>query len=244
MGQFLSSAAPQTFAKKRGFRPSVLSITEAGALSEQYGVNTQLPKKSLRPVSGDVVDYLLGKWVTLQRPSATLFVLDASGSMEGAPLSEAKDFLRKAISSGTARDIRGLVSFSTRPRMESRFTSEIPILTKRVDDIQAVGGSAVYDGLRMAIDLATEPEANPYRRTVVMITDGDDKNSEVSLQMISDLVSDKFARYDMNFIVIAITTPGADYSDLKRLARAGNGIYREGSFDQLSSLFDEISQSL
>lgn len=240
---YMASAPSQAAAKKRGFRPTIMSIPEEEPLSERYGVNTSLPKKSFAPVSGDVVDFLLTQWPTLMRPSASVLLLDTSGSMDGAPLSEAKEFFRKALARASSRDRRALVTFSTRPRIESRLTDDIRLLTSRVDATTAVGGSAVYDGLRTAIELITAPEANPFRRSIVVITDGDDKNSETSAQMIQDLVSDKFARYDINLIMIALTRPGADYADLKRLARAANGIYREGSFDQMSSIFDEVAKN-
>ncbi|MBN8550712.1 MAG: VWA domain-containing protein, partial [Deltaproteobacteria bacterium] len=207
-------------------------------------VKTSLPQHSFLPVSGDVVEYLLAEWPKLMRPSAAVLVLDASGSMEGAPISEAKDFFRKVLARTSDRDLRALVSFNTQPRVESRFSTDLPAISAQIDPIEAVGGSAVYDGLRAAIDVTTVPEANSYRRTIVMITDGDDKNSETSLQMIQDTVSDKFARYDIKLVLIALTRPGADYTDLKKIVRSANGIYREGSFDQLNAIFDDVVKNL
>lgn len=241
---FLSSPSSQAAAKKRGLRPTIVTSPDAAPLTEPYGVKTSLPRSSFLPVSGDVVDYLLAQWPSLMRPSAVVLLLDASGSMEGAPISEAKDFYRKILARSSARDLRALVSFNTQPRLESRFSADTGAITAKLDVIEALGGSAVYDGLRMAMDVMAEPEANPYRRTIVMVTDGDDKNSETSLQMIQDMVSDKFTRYDIKLILIALERPGADYTDLKKIVKSANGIYREGSYDQLSPIFDEVFKNL
>lgn len=241
---FISSPASQLAAKKRGFRPAIVTSADTAPLTEQYGVKTSLPRSSFLPVSGDVVEYLLAQWPNLMRPSAVAMVLDASGSMEGAPISEAKDFYRKVLARSASRDLRALVSFNTQPTIDSRFTTDFPALSAKLDTIEALGGSAVYDGLRSGMEVIIGPEANAYRRTILMITDGDDKNSDTSLQMIQDMVSDKFTRYDIKLILIALTRPGADYADLKKIVRSANGIYREGSYDQLNTIFDEVIKNL
>lgn len=244
LSNFLANESAQLAAKKRGFRPTVVSLPDMSPLTEAFGVKTSLPRRSFLPLSGDVVGHLLESWPELRRPLAVAFVLDASGSMEGAPLSESKDFFRKLLARGSDGDRHALVSFSNRPQVESPFGKSEPEITSRLDLLTAVGGSAVYDGLRAATDLITAPENNGFRRVIVMITDGDDKNSEISQQAIQDLVSDKFPRYDILLGMVALTSPGADHSDLKRITRSANGIYREVTFDQLPALFEEVSKNL
>jgi Mg-chelatase subunit ChlD len=165
--------------------------------------------------------------------------------MEGDPIERAKEQFRNLLGRTGPRDLKMLITFATRPTIVSDFTTDIHRLLPALDQTQPVGGSAVYDAVRAAIEAITKNEIlHSYRRQIIVITDGDDKNSEGSLQGTVDLVKDKLARNDIKLTIIGIRRDGANYDDLRRIAENGNGYFFESEVPRLPDLFQEIAQSI
>jgi Mg-chelatase subunit ChlD len=102
----------------------------------------------------------------------------------------------------------------------------------------------VYDGIRAAIELIATSGLQPYRKSILVITDGQDKNSESTLQGLIDTINTKFSQYDVNLIVVAISREDNDFSDLERIVRAANGLFREAPMSRLTTVFQEIQRNL
>jgi Ca-activated chloride channel family protein len=243
-GAFLRETAAQQAARQQGFRPSQ-PTDEIAPLLPEFGVNLALPERSFLPTSGESVAHLLSAWPEFVRPAAIALVLDSSGSMEGDPIERAKEQFRNLLGRTGPRDLKMLITFATRPTIVSDFTTDIHRLLPALDQTQPVGGSAVYDAVRAAIEAITKNEIlHSYRRQIIVITDGDDKNSEGSLQGTVDLVKDKLARNDIKLTIIGIRRDGANYDDLRRIAENGNGYFFESEVPRLPDLFQEIAQSI
>jgi len=242
--QLLTSPAGQEGAKSRGFRPTRDVEVAKHPLSPDFGIDIEEPSISFPPFDGATVDYLLKLWPELKRPAAVAIVLDNSGSMEGDPLRESKEQLRNIIARLSPRDMKALISFSSTPRVEAPFTPSSGDIIQAIDRLSALGGSAVYDGIRSAIELMSASELRPYRKSILVVTDGEDKNSELSLQGLIDLVNTKFAQYDINLVVIGVSREGIDFSDLEKVARAANGLFREAPLDKIPALFLEAHKNI
>ncbi|MBX7144985.1 MAG: VWA domain-containing protein [Oligoflexia bacterium] len=240
LASFLAAEQTQVLAKKFGFRPTRSNSPEMAPLTPEFGIRTDLPETSYLPVSGDVVSYFLEKWPSLMRSAATLLILDGSGSMQGPTLSLAKEAYRVLLARMDAGGKSGFISFSAQPRLAAPLGTAAPELMLRIDETEAAGGSAIYDSLKLAIDLLTGPEYAGYRKNIVLISDGDDKSSEISLQGILNYVSDKVIRYDMNVFVVGLASGGADLTDLKRIAKVANGFYRDSAPTRIATVFDEL----
>ncbi len=241
---FLSTEKSQLEAKQRGFRPSVLPLGDTEPLLKTFGVDTSLPSNSLLPVTGDVVHYLVEQWPQLKRPGALLFLLDSSASMEGAALRVGKEKIRQILAMLPQQDLKALLSFASTAQVNTPFTSDTLNVMKEIDSIKALGGSAVYDGLIKALDTITTQSLLPYRRSIIVYTDGSDKNSIATLDYTIQLFRDTFARHDINITIVGITRDGNSLADLKEIARAANGTIREGSLDDMQSIFAEIIANL
>jgi uncharacterized protein YegL len=242
--QLLTSPAGQEGAKSRGFRPTRDVEVANHPLSSDFGIDIEEPRTSLPPFDGATVDYLLKLWPELKRPAAVAFVLDNSGSMEGDPLRESKEQLRNIIARLSPRDMKALVSFSTTPRIEAPFTASSGAIIQSLDRLSALGGSAVYEGIRTAIELMSSSELRPYRKSIFVVTDGEDKNSELSLQALLDLINTKFAQHDINLVVIGVAREGVDFSDLEKVVRAANGLFRAAPLDKLPTIFHEAHKNI
>lgn len=111
-------------------------------------------------------------------PKDVVFVMDTSGSMAGAKMEQARGALRFCLRSLGPEDRFALVPFATEPRpfrdalvaatAENRAAAE-----KFVDGLEARGGTAIDDALRVALAMLPAPEASSARATqVLFLTDG------------------------------------------------------------------------
>jgi len=244
LAKLLAGEQAQREVQERGFRPFMVEAAQPTSPTSARGVNLQHPRTSVAPVAGEVVKELLSTWGDLMRPSAVALVLDGSGSMEGEPLSFGKEHFRNLLARAPSHDLKALVSFSSEPRVEAPFTPDSASIIPLLDRIQPIGGSAVYDGIATAIELMTSPELNRYRKAIVLLTDGEDKNSSLGLQALLDLVNSKLTRYDINLMIIGVSREGVSYADLQKVARAANGLFREAPPTRLGGVFQEVFKSL
>jgi Ca-activated chloride channel family protein len=231
--QFLASDAAQLEAKKSGFRPTRAVLPETAPLLPANGIKTSLPERSMLPVSGDVITYVLKTWDKFVRPSATVILLDASGSMEGNALTASREALRIFLAGLAPHEKAGLVAISSQPQGMAPVGLDMPTLMAKLDAVEAQGGSALYDSLKVAIDELIEPRFKASRKNIVLITDGDDKSSELTLQGALNYVSDKLIRHDMNLSIVLLNSAGAGGTDLQRIAKAANGTFKEVNLDEL-----------
>ena len=242
--KFLQTQQAQYQAKKAGFRPSVVQFGDLDPLTPKFGVNTRLPEASFLPVPGEVSSFLTDSWSQLRRPAALLMLLDTSGSMEGEALALGKTNFRNLLPALRPDDVAGLITFSAEPQVEIEATNDISAVVNKLNPIQSMGGSAIYDSLLKAIDMATEEKLSGYRKFIVLFTDGDDKNSISSLQHVVDVAKTTLSDYNINLYLIGISREGLSYSDLKKIAQAGNGIFKEAPLGLVNEPFQSIYNNL
>ena len=237
---FITGPLAQKAAQELGFRATLLKTSEPPAAESTPGINAL---STLPPVSGQVVAGLLEMWPAIRRRAALILALDASGSMEGDALEAGKEQFRKLIAQSTAADLKSLQVFASNVHLLSAFTNDPARLISALDTVQAVGGSAVYDAIKKSYELASLPELTAYRKTILLYTDGDDKNSEISLASLLGLAHEKASEMDINLIIVAVKREGASFSDLERIAQAANGTLHIATLIEMESVFQEIAKS-
>jgi Ca-activated chloride channel family protein len=169
-------------------RPSVPEVQPDAQFPSQVLVEVQFPANL------DVVNQLIELYLNQVRlPSHTYFVLDISGSMEGSRL----DGVKKTFANLTGADktITGqfarfrareditIISFNSSVQQVRDFTINDPTpgspdlkrVLDFVDGLKAGGGTAIYDALIQAFDLAGRAKAADPNRfySVVLMTDGE-----------------------------------------------------------------------
>ncbi|MCO5974599.1 vWA domain-containing protein [Actinoallomurus soli] len=145
------------------------------------------------PARADAVDALIDAYFNrLRRPARTIYVLDVSGSMEGARLASLKAALTALTGADTTlagrfrrfhdREEVTLLPFSTRPGTpatyvlpESRPEAELARIRAFTQGLAAGGGTAIYDSLERAYSMAEQSAARrPDRFTsIVLMSDGE-----------------------------------------------------------------------
>ena len=240
---FLSSDRAQRAILKRGFRPSVRPLSSEEPLTKNFGVDVTKAKSSLPAISGNALEHLLDNWDKLRRPSALMLILDTSGSMEGSNLRVGKSNFRNILAASSWKDLKSLMSFASETNLVSDFTLDSAEIIPQLDALQSRGGSAIYDSLKKAVDTMVRSELEGYRKIIVVYTDGDDKNSNISLISLKSLLEDTFKHYNLNLYIVAIGRD-SDFEDLRSIAQSANGVFRSGGLDQMSGIFAEISSTL
>ncbi|HYE13083.1 MAG TPA: VWA domain-containing protein [Pyrinomonadaceae bacterium] len=119
-------------------------------------------------------------------PFNLVLLLDVSGSVE-----ERLDFIRKAalafVNTIGPQDRVAVVSFRDDVQLISEFTTDRQLLAQRIKRIQAGGATALYDALAYSLVHTLKP-LRGERTGIVVLSDGDDNRSFVTLPAILEAV--------------------------------------------------------
>ena len=118
-------------------------------------------------------------------PVSLALVIDNSGSMrskrqgvEAAALALVKD--------SNPQDESIVVNFNDEAYLDADFTSDIKVLQSGLERIDSKGGTAMRDAIRMSIDHLHD-KAKRDKKVVIVITDGNDNASMVTLDSLVKL---------------------------------------------------------
>ncbi|MDD3174081.1 MAG: VWA domain-containing protein [Herbinix sp.] len=124
-----------------------------------------------------------------------VFVADVSGSMDGDPINQLKKSLNNGAQYINDNNYVGLVSYS------SDVTIEVPIakfdLNQRayfqgaVEDLQAVGGTATYDGITVGINMLLEAKkSNPNAKLMLFLLSDGETNEGNLLEYVEPVIKE------------------------------------------------------
>jgi Ca-activated chloride channel family protein len=237
--EYLKQPALQQMAVGAGLRPAAGAVPLTPPLTPQFTVDINKGAQAMLPVSGDVIERLTLLWPDLLKPSAIAFVLDTSGSMEGTSLRLGKTHFRNTIASTQPRDTKALISAASQVIVQKEFTNDGGVVIPALDQLRAQGGSSIYDAILKAITTIQNPSLDNYRRTIIVFTDGGDKNSNTPLSRLLELVRESTSRVSINLLIIGV---GRDesFDDMRKIAEAANGLFVEAQYDDLDSIFQRI----
>jgi VWFA-related protein len=131
------------------------------------------------------------KVVQTNEPFNLVLLLDVSGSVE-----ERMDFIRKAardfLKTASPQDRISIISFRDDIQVISRFSTDRQMLSKKLDEIDAGGGTALYDAIGYVLTDTLKPLRGD-RTAIVIMSDGDDNKSFVPFPAILEAVSESGA---------------------------------------------------
>ena len=248
---YLLQPEAQNFLLQRGYRPADLSIAldaDDSPFANTNAVDWREPQTTLQMPSPSVAEVVRNSWYYTKRPTNVYLVVDTSGSMEGAKINRTREALTAFVEQIRGdRDRLGIIEFG------SGLKSFTPLRTmtdenrldvqRQIDQMEAEGGTALLDAVYASVvDLqaqAASPEAADAINAIVVMTDGQENESE---HWIRDL-------YDLNLgnqstpLVIFTIGFGDDADDelLREIAGIGNGQFRRANETDIEELYRIIS---
>ncbi len=196
---FLLTSESQTAAMQFGFRPGNPSVTLTDPLTPAFGVDPNQPQTTLEIPAGEVLVAAKQAWANNRKRADIILLVDTSGSMRGDKIEQAKAGLQLFLSRLLPEDRVALIEFSD----EARTLVELaPLKDSRValegavGNLRANGGTALYNGLDAALNMAKKSD-NPDRiKAVVLLSDGADRNSTITYDSVVQNF-DEFGHYDL-----------------------------------------------
>ena len=245
---YLLDAAAQQVLLTAGYRPADLGI-DLGSGDSPFAntdaVDWRQPQTTLQMPSPAVVEVVQNSWYYTKRPTNVYLVVDSSGSMaEGNKMRSTKEALRAFVEQIKGdRDQVGIVDFASGIK---GFTPLQPLdesarrtLLAQIDGMDATGGTALIDAVYDATnDLLSRSDSESINAIVVM-TDGQENESNRSLNELQRLVE----QHSGQRLVIFTVAFGSDADEglLQAIADIGDGQMRRADETDIEELYRVIS---
>ncbi|HKQ05642.1 MAG TPA: VWA domain-containing protein [Blastocatellia bacterium] len=127
------------------------------------------------------VEQPLNFFSTDESPVSWGLVLDRSRSMEGM-IKEVYRAALHAVEQGTADDDMFIVAFNDQADLLCDFTSDRDKLESAIRGLRAVGNTALYDAVALALDHLQR--GRHKKKVLVVITDGEDNRSRLNFRQL------------------------------------------------------------
>ncbi len=169
------------------------------------------------------------------RRQVSVLVLDASGSMSGEPMRQAREAASTYLESLPADVEVGLVTFADAPRVEARIGSSDARLREALDRVAPQGDTSLYDGVRAGVELV--PSGAEAR--LLVLTDGEDTSSSATLDEAVEATQDAQVATD----VVLLGPDAGRRAMAQRLAASGR-VTSATDADSLTRSFVDAAKAL
>jgi Ca-activated chloride channel family protein len=242
--EFLLARPQQERAMAFGFRPGDPSIALAAPLDRAHGVDPKEPQTTLEVPEPDVMNAVLGAWEQVKKNARVALAIDVSGSMNSnGKIGAARDGATAFVSALGDRDELGIMTFNNRFTWARPFALVGPSREQTratIGGLFADGGTALYDAINEAYDAMTKTPAPSRISALVVLSDGEDRNSALRLDALLNHI-----RFDSEGRAIRVFTIGygsdAKADVLQKIADVTQGRYYDGKPDNIREVFKEIS---
>jgi Ca-activated chloride channel family protein len=189
---YLLEEETQRKAMEIGLRPVSQTISVGNPFTVEYGVQTDISKvKAFRVPDERVLRRVRELWEEAKMPASIVLLLDISGSMQGEPLENAKKGAMTFIDKMNKWDELEVITFN------HQLTNLVPLDRisvngekgkQKIQTLFADGGTRLFDGMQKGLNsIKKRRQKAPMRRYgLVVLSDGDDTNSELGRYDFSD----------------------------------------------------------
>jgi VWFA-related protein len=198
--------------------------------------------------------------VPTTEPFNLVLLLDVSGSVE-----ERIEFIRKAardfLKTASPQDRIAIISFRDDIQVISNFSTDRRMLSRKLDEIDAGGATALYDALGYVL-ADTVKQLRGERTAVVILSDGDDNKSFLPFPAILEAIVESgaliYPLYIPSGLVPEASVPQPDvtidplrtryltlttraHEEGKKLAEASGGVYYPiRHLEELQRAYDDV----
>ncbi len=225
-----------------------VSSPEAQDLAEEQGfVETPyLAAEAYPPIpNGEVLTAAQTYWKGQKDAGRTVYmmiVIDVSGSMEGQPLRAVQEGLRIASKEINSGNHVGLIAFNTAP------TALVPLapfdtlqhqrLLAAIDSLRADGGTAMYDGMIVALDrLMEQVETDPNGRFYLLVLSDGQSNEGFGFDRVQEILEYSNVR------VYPIAYGDVNMEEMQAIAALRESTVQVGTPENVQSLLKGLLQT-
>lgn len=182
-------------------------------------------------------------------PLRVALVIDTSDSVAyrfAFELKSAESFLKKVLR--PKDDLALIVAFNQEPTLVESPTADVSKLAQGLRGLKARGETALYDAIALASDqLLQIPESDPVRRVIVLVTDGEENRSQITIQdAIEHALRAESVIYVVNTKEVPVTREDRFGEEvIHRLAQSTGGRVLAGRTESdVSESFRKIQEEL
>ena len=247
----------QRLAADQGLRPANPAVPPS-RVTAAYGADPRAVYDSLRAPKPEVVEAIITLWRNqAKKPSRVALVVDSSGSMKGEKLPAAQRSLQAYLAQIGPRDTVGLFDFDNRLRPPvvvtgagagggSGAAAGGAAGASFIASLEADGGTVLYDAIQQGRDWLRSTRRPGEILAVVVLTDGEDNGSRLSLEGLgSELQRSGFASDER----IGVFTMGYgnqgdfDPAVLRRIAESNGGDFTTGTADSIRRRMEDLQMA-
>ncbi|MBD3307746.1 extracellular solute-binding protein [candidate division KSB3 bacterium] len=246
---FLLAEAQQKRLMKYGYRPADPNIPLESPIDRAHGANPQMqPTNVLEFPPEDITKRIQELWHQTKKKSTVYLLIDASGSMKGAPMREARKGAELFVKQMEQEDQIQAVSFGTGVFNLGTFgdvkdTGEA--LIERIRGLYGAGKTPLYDAIRYAlkeIDALKTTQQEPRLYGIVVLSDGQDTSSQITKQeLLAMLPRNPESEPDVTKIFTIAYGDDADIDTLTEIAVTSNARMYQGSPETIEHVYISIS---
>ena len=242
--EYLLAKPQQERAMVHGFRPADPSVAIAAPIDKDHGVDPAEPKTTLEVPAVEVMDAIIKLWKQHKKHANVVLVLDTSGSMnQGGRLENARKGALELVNMLGDEDVLSFLQFDNDlnwVHRNLRMADNRAKMTQTIQTMIATGGTSLYD----AVDEAYRYVGNnpdPERITaVIVLTDGEDRNSKLRLEQLLASVKSDAERRPIRVFTIGYGQE-ANGKILLQIAEQTQATFYKGTPENIREVFKDIS---
>src|SRR3989344_4704490 len=247
--KFLTSKEQQEAVLAVGLRPADPGVKLGNPIGPEYGANPHAKLALLEVPETLIMDRIGEVWHAVKKRAVVVLLFDKSGSMsDGGKIAAARAGAIEFVKSMGLDDYIIWMPFDATIYSSSTRGTKSEVgerLVEEIRNIPAGGGTALYDGVIIAMDQLSELRkkfGDTVRYGIVILSDGDDTARRSTLTMVQEKL--KPEETNPHGVQVHSVCIGSDCVEqvLKKIAAAANGKYAKGNTaEEMVRIYKDIA---
>ena len=243
---YLLAKPQQQKAIPYGFRPGAVDVPVAAPIDAAHGVDPREPLTTLEVPQVDVMHAILALWHANKKHANITLAFDTSGSMkENQKMENARAAALQLVDQLGDDDQFSLLPFSGAPEwalQRAGIKQDRAVAKEKIAALYPHDGTALYDAIAAAYaaHIASQDQDSERISAIVVLTDGEDKDSKISLEDLLKQIKFDNERHTIRVFTIAYGDD-AKKDILTQIADATQARFYAGNQQNIRQVLREIS---